>query len=686
MRNLNNRRVFRVSRMAIVVGAAFFLSGCEHFPLLGLGQENGPATSVAARADTMTRARADYSVEVSEGRRMPINLGARIPKNNVTNPSRALAVEAMWALQEGRLEDASQLFNTALRLDLSNSSLQFMNAFTYHLMAMNGDAQKFSLAEQGYSLAYKFDPTNVLSFYYKGLAYLDQRKFAEAKGMFAIAAVMDDADPEILYDLARAAYYSGDPRTANAALEKLGAMKQSAVDQGKLMRASIVTKAALGQVDTARGLLVSYSAGSGGADAAEYLSRRVGAWERVHDETAATLRTAPPDASRLTGGAGSDKAVSGYSDVSQPMQLAQAIPRSDGVPVIPGAAARSGAAGTGRGTAGASPDFVNSDMTVVDVVIVGTQEDVGDTKGMNLLSGLELQFGDPVTRTAGFSLGKTNIDDRTAANNDTVTRTFTRLISIPAVNYSLNIFNTLTGRNEILARPSLVALANERSEFFSGVDVIAAAVSGGDGAPVSINKQIGVKLSIVPEFLPGDRIKLKVEAERTFITTPSRSVVFNFRLDTSKTTVNANVVMKFGETLVLSGLTEKETESTRDAVPLLGDIPIIQYLFARQGSREYRKSVLIMLTPRRAQYANQDVADRQKMESSFSELEKSLARFEGRNKNWFVPKSTLAETMVSLENNSLFQEFKTGDFVLERWNRRDTHEKRLRTIGEFLFY
>ena len=368
---------------------------------------------------------------------------------------------------------------------------------------------------------------------------------------------------------------------------------------------------------------------------------------------------------------------------SEPMKLAQVIPGADAGSrrAVPGStASRPG------NSAGTEADFVNADMAVVDVVMVGTQDDVSDTKGMNLLSGLQLQFGDPLTTNPGFSWGRSRSDDRTATDADTYTKTFSRLISIPAVNYSLNIFNTLTGRNEILARPSLIALANERSEFFSGVDVVAAAVSKGDGSSVSINKQIGVKLSIVPEFLPGDRIKLKVDAERTFLTTPSRSVEFQFRLDTSKTNVTANVVMKFGETLVLSGLTEKETEKSRDAVPLLGDIPIMQYLFARQGEREFRKSVLIMLTPRRAQYLNQDPVDREKADAKLSELERAASKFEERNKQFFVPKSTLSEILGSVEGNSLFQEFKTGDFQMERWNARSTHAQRLSSVKEFLFY
>ncbi len=673
--------------IASLTSCVFLVTGCGNLPGFGLPFSGVPAaadpagnvTSASAEAERGFGARPDYAAQLKANGRIPLRIGAPVPVGKVKTDVQALAAEGMNALRVGRLEEASQLFNTALRLDLGNSNLQFMNALTYHLMALNGDAQKFALAEQGYELAYKFDSTSVLSLYYQGLAYMDQRKFEEAKGAFAAAAVMEDGDAEILYDLARAAYAAGDARTAKAALQKLAALNQTQVDQGKILRASIMTHAALGNMGAAKKMLESFSARPGSAEDSAYLTQRVNAWGRIYASaptgTGNTLLDAPAARQELL-----------RTDAPQ---LAQLLPRSTpgGVPLIPGATPAAGnpAAASARPGGPGGPGAGSNEMTVVDVVIVGTQEDVSENQGMNLLSGLQLQFGDPLARTPGFSVAGNRVVD-SLGGNSTNTRTVTRLISIPAVTYSLNIFNSLSGRNEILARPSLVALANERSEFFAGTDVVGAAVSGGAGAPVSINKQIGVKLSIVPEFLADDRIKLKVEAERTFITAPSRSVVFDFRLDTSKTTVNSNVVMRFGETLVLGGLTEKDNQSTRDAVPVLGDIPLIQYLFARKASTEVRKSVLILITPRRAQFTNQSAAERTRSESALSDFEKSLGTFEDRNRNWFTPKSTLAEAIASVEGNRLFQEFKTGDFVLERWNARDTHEKRLGAIRNFLFY
>tara|TARA_R110002126_G_scaffold279836_1_gene426913 strand:- start:63801 stop:65747 length:1947 start_codon:yes stop_codon:yes gene_type:complete len=599
-----------------------------------------------------------------DGSRLPFELAKLIPEDKVNTSTRALVAEGVVALDKGDIEKASQLFNTALRLDLGNSQLHFMNALTYHLMAKAGNAKNFEYAEQGYELAYKFDSSNVLAKYYLGLAYLDQRKFKPAQAALASAAVMDDTDPEIFYDLARASYFAGDPRTAKAALDKISHLQFSPIEKEKFMRASILTSAALDQPAEAEKLLEKLK---DNPKAYNFLSNRVSSWKRFHDEDKAELLK---QASYSAGGS---------------YKVAQALPRA-GVSVIPGATIDDERRDMIKDALDEDTDFVNDEMVVVDVVIVRTQEDISSNRGMNLLSGLQLQFGNPLTNTPGFSFGNTSIDDNTSANNDTKSRAVSSLISIPAVNYSLNIFNTLDSRNEILASPSLVALANEKSEFFSGVDVVAAAVSGGDGSSISVNKQIGVKLAVTPEFLSKDRIKLEVEAERTFLTSPSSSVQFEFRLDTSNTNVNANVVMKFGETLILSGLSEKETESSRDSVPLLGDIPVIQYLFANEAKRDFRKSVLIMLTPRRAHYVNQDAEERAKVDAAMSEFEKSIDVFEERNKDWFIPPSTFSEIMKTTQVNSLFSEFKTGDFTLENWNSRDTHEKRLEKAVEFLFY
>jgi type II secretory pathway component GspD/PulD (secretin) len=59
--------------------------------------------------------------------------------------------------------------------------------------------------------------------------------------------------------------------------------------------------------------------------------------------------------------------------------------------------------------------------------------------------------------------------------------------------------------------------------------------------------------------------------------------------------------MKLGQTPILSGLTERETEKYRNGVPGLQDVLVMWCVFSRSTRRDFRKSIMIlMLSPRRA--------------------------------------------------------------------------------------
>ena len=101
----------------------------------------------------------------------------------------------------------------------------------------------------------------------------------------------------------------------------------------------------------------------------------------------------------------------------------------------------------------------------------------------------------------------------------------------------------------------MIALAGEESTFFSGVTINGAATSG-TGDSVSIEEEIGVSLSVTPDFISDTKVYLSIAAERTFLIDPKKSVLYEYRLDTTKTNVQANVVLNIGETLPCSGLRE----------------------------------------------------------------------------------------------------------------------------------
>jgi len=577
-----------------------------------------------------------------------------------------IAKDGVALIYAGDFAGASALFNSALKLDITNSTLQLLNGLAYHLQALKGNVSLFPLAQQGYQLAIQYDSSNWLAYYYSGLLHMDQRDFKGAQEFFSEAILYKDNDPEILYGLSVSSYYAEDPELAAGGLEKMRALVP---DDPKALQASAMVMAALGNAAEAKKYLLEYEKITGDIQKGDDIKSRLSSWKRLHDRA------------RLMD-------IAARAAPVQDVQVAQMRPNLR----------RSASAGAQKAnnnepaawlaeqghTESTNAAIDPYKMVIVDVVIIRTEEDITTSKGVNLLSGLKLQFGSTDLSAAGFSYQSSK-----AKTLGDTTKTITRAINIPSITYSLNIANSSTGRNEILARPTLIALSGEQSEFFSGVEVDAAAVGGSnsDGSTVQINKEIGVKLALLPEFLSDGRIKLNVVAERTFLTTPNtNSVTFTLRIDTSKTTVSANVVMNYGETLILSGLSEKETERKRDGVPFLQDIPGLQYLFSKRTTRDFQKSVLILMTPRPPSYTNQSDRQRRDTQGRQTQGERSLSELQARYTVWFKPYPNWASVFHHMQDNTLYREFRTGDVTMERWANMETLKSRLRQALDFLYY
>lgn len=600
-----------------------------------------------------------------------------IPADKINTDSRRYAALAIAALKKEDLDNASKFINNALRLEINNSYLQFLNGYVYHQQVSNGDVTKAEMAKQGYELAIQFDATNWLARYHLGLIYLDQREYAGAQKHFAEAMHYNADDPGLLYNLAISSYYAQDPVTADGALRHLRALPGYGQDR-RVLRASSMVLAALNKPKEAKRFFDLYKDAPGAKTA--FVGRRLRDWHQFHEgfgkRTPAQMVQVEP-----------------LPDPNQPADAMMGQPADAmGAPGFGEQQAQDQQPGFEQDAAEQPQEepapIDENGMVIVDVVIIRTEESYTTSKGVNLLNGLQLQFGGSNADTAGLSYTKTQQPLGNSVDPGTGTILIRRL-TIPAITYSLNIANTNTTRNEILARPTLVALNGQPSEFFSGVEINAAAVGGnnGDGSTVQIEKEIGVKLTVTPEFLEDGRVKLAVTAERTFLTTPNTSsVTFTLRIDTSKTNVNANVAMNYGETLILSGLSEKETERKRDGVPGLQDVPGVQYLFSNRTTTDFQKSVLILLTPRPTQYIFQSERNRKKGTQRLSRDERVLSELQARYSDWFRPYPNWASVFHHMQANKLYREFRTGDVALEKWENLETRRNRLNQALDFLFF
>ncbi len=568
----------------------------------------------------------------------PKSDGSAAPTTDTTvTEADRLATEAVALLFDSKFKEASDKINEALRMRLDRSYYHLINGLIYHLQARQGKNATYDLAEQGYAQAIQFDKSNWQALYFAGMLSIDTSKFDKARQQFAEALYLHPDDPSLLNAFAYAAYRSGAPDQAAGAINAMEAMG-GAQTTAELRNAAVIM-AAVGETDKAQEFLGRLKSGKD-EPLSTHVERRVNDWRDVYSQPRIikTQYGAPP-------------------------------------PPMPGMAPASAIKPTAPGT--------ENKMVVVDVVLISTEEDFSNERGVNLLRGLQIQFGGG--GSGSFAYQSVAKDDG-AGNSSTA---ITRNITIPSIFYNLNIFNTNNARNEILARPTLVATAGRPSEFFSGEELNAVVVSSSstNSNPVNIQKEIGTSLSVTPTFLEDGRVALKVVAQRTFIKTPNNNLSgFDARVETAKSKVDASVVMRSGETLILGGLSEKEGESTRDGVPLLQDIPLVQYLFSRNTKRDYQKSTLILITPRPPQYVYQPENARQEYEKSLTEDERPFANLRARYADWFRPYPNWASVFHHLQENPLYREFRTGDVALESWTDMRSLKDRLGKVLEFIHY
>jgi pilus assembly protein CpaC len=166
---------------------------------------------------------------------------------------------------------------------------------------------------------------------------------------------------------------------------------------------------------------------------------------------------------------------------------------------------------------------------------------------------------------------------------------------LSVINLGLNAtLNALAqeGKTTILAQPQLSARNGSKASFLVGGQ-FPYAVATSEGPRVEF-KDYGVKLDIQPRVDSSGNVRSSIATEVSNID-PSVSTPFGPALLMRKTETEFNV--RSGETIVLSGLIQRETSLNVDKVPGLGDIPVLGALFRSRKFQNRETELVVFVTP-----------------------------------------------------------------------------------------
>jgi general secretion pathway protein D len=150
----------------------------------------------------------------------------------------------------------------------------------------------------------------------------------------------------------------------------------------------------------------------------------------------------------------------------------------------------------------------------------------------------------------------------------------------------------------VLQQPVVFTADNQEAFFFDGQDIpfITETVINSQGNPTDSfdYRPVGVILNARPRITAQREVDIDLRLELSAIV-PGQTLFGGAIIDKRETTTN--VVVKNGQTIVLSGiLRESETRITRK-VPLLGDLPLIGELFKSRSNQTVTTELVAFITP-----------------------------------------------------------------------------------------
>jgi general secretion pathway protein D len=180
--------------------------------------------------------------------------------------------------------------------------------------------------------------------------------------------------------------------------------------------------------------------------------------------------------------------------------------------------------------------------------------------------------------------------------------------SVPSFGAFIQALQTNSDVN-VVSMPHILTTDNEKATIsvgqnlpfpgslggFPSLGSTSGTTGGTFGLGTSVQRQdVALKLEITPHVSGSDFVRLEIDNELSDVSNPN----FNgLGPATSKRTIKSVVTIHDQQSIVLGGLIKDSVSDTVNKIPLLGDIPILGYLFKSTTKTISKQNLLIVITP-----------------------------------------------------------------------------------------
>ena len=211
-------------------------------------------------------------------------------------------------------------------------------------------------------------------------------------------------------------------------------------------------------------------------------------------------------------------------------------------------------------------------------------------------SAFELGLGYKATKSdSTVILNARNIDITAPKDNSSIASlAFKGLFGGIDLNLELAALET-EGNAKIVSSPHLMVTENTEAYVKQGSEIPYEETTASGAASITFKEAV-LELKVTPQIAPNGNIILSVTIKKDAQSTGTAGKTSQPILD--KREIATKLMIKNGNTVVLGGIYEKNTQRSKSKVPLLGDIPLLGWLFSSVSNKITDKELLIFLTPK----------------------------------------------------------------------------------------
>ena len=161
------------------------------------------------------------------------------------------------------------------------------------------------------------------------------------------------------------------------------------------------------------------------------------------------------------------------------------------------------------------------------------------------------------------------------------------------------------GETQILSSPRIAALNNQEAKILIGtkeVYVSQTTSQSGTGTEVTADQvnfvDVGIKLYVTPTINKDGFITMKIKPEVSSVKTTYKYGTPQKEIPVVETSeAETTVMIKDGVTIIIGGLKRDKRKKDVSKIPVIGDIPLVGFLFRNTSDSLEKSELVILLTP-----------------------------------------------------------------------------------------